>query len=202
MTDATPTAPDPRPDLARAAGQLAGVIAAADELPPAAQERPTPCAEYDVRDLLTHLVDGAQRWAELGETGVEGDGEPEAVPAGQWTAAYQKAHQRFTEAWAEDRKLDVPVTVPWGTMPGRIVLAGYLMELAAHTWDLARALGRGTDGLDQELAESALRAAQQALPAERRGEGVPFDPVREAPEGTDGYGRLAAWLGRDAGWTP
>ena len=83
-------------------------------------------------------------------------------------------------------------------MPGRIALAGSVMETATHTSDLARAIG--WDGeLDEETGEFALATAHQALPAEGR-EHQPFGEAWKAPEGAGAYERLAAYLGRAPEW--
>ncbi|WP_326808050.1 TIGR03086 family metal-binding protein [Streptomyces sp. NBC_01775] len=196
---ATPVIPDPRPVYERAAGQLATLIAATR---PGDLDAPTPCAEYDVRSLLGHVSSGATRVANAAEGGTsEGEDVPvwtADLPADRWSRTYDEARARMTAAWADDEKLDALVTVPWGRMPGRIVLAGSVMETVAHSWDLAEAIG-WEDPLDPELGEFALAAAHQALPAEGR-EHAPFGEVREVPEDADVYARLAAWLGRDPEW--
>ncbi|MEV4439169.1 TIGR03086 family metal-binding protein [Streptomyces sp. NPDC049577] len=186
---------DPRPQLARASEQVARLVAA---VPAERLGAPTPCAEFDVRALLAHLVWGANAAAVIGETGARGELAPDVdVPDDAWAGTYDRARDRLLAAWADDARLDMPVSVPWGEMPGRAYLAsGCVMEMTAHAGDLSRALGEPF-ALDQELAEYALEWAHRALPAERRGEGVPFEPVRSAPEGADAYGRLAAWLGRE-----
>jgi uncharacterized protein (TIGR03086 family) len=136
--------PDPRPWYARSREQMAALI---DEVRPEHLDNPTPCAEYDVRALLAHIVGACDRWALLGQGG---DGlalEPMAtgVPDDAWPAAYDEASGHVADAWAPDARMDAAVTVPWGTAPGRIALTGYIMETATHTWDLARALGVDTE---------------------------------------------------------
>ena len=202
--DASAAAPDPamdpRPVYGRAADQMTSLFAAVE---PGALTAPTPCAGFDVGSLLSHVVGGTLRAARAGEGGGSGEVDPEAkvdsgvsgVPEKGWLEPYSQARERFTAAWADDGKLDAPVTMPWGTMPGRIALAGCVMETVTHAWDLAQALGR-QDLLDPSLATFALGVARQAVP-EERGEGVPFGPPVSVPEGTDDYGRLAAWLGRE-----
>lgn len=188
------TTTDPRPLLDRASGQLARLIAA---VPAGRLDGPTPCEDFDVRALLGHLIGGADGASAIGETGRVDVLTPVLdVPDDGWSAAYATARDRLAAAWADDAKLDMPLTVPWGTMPGRAYLfSGCVLEMTAHAWDLSRALGSPLP-LDPELAECALEWAHRALPAERRGEGTPFDPVRPAPEDADAYDRLAAWLGR------
>jgi len=86
--------------------------------------------------------------------------------------------------------------VPWGKVPGRIALSGYVQEVLAHGWDLAQATGQETER-DPELALWTLAIAKRILPPEIRGtEGVPFGPVVEPPADAGPYTQLAAWLGR------
>ncbi|MGW4561800.1 TIGR03086 family metal-binding protein, partial [Streptomyces sp. NPDC004561] len=71
-----------------------------------------------------------------------------------------------------------------------------VMEIVAHTWDLAEALGHPHE-LDPEPARFALATARRVLPGSLpRDEEVPFDAPREAPEGAGPHEELAAWLGR------
>ncbi|QPP07594.1 TIGR03086 family protein [Streptomyces bathyalis] len=198
---ATPgPAMDPRPVYERAADQMTAVFAAVE---PGALTRSTPCAGFDVGSLLSHVVGGTLRTAQAGEGGGYGEVDPDAkvdsgvagVPDNGWREPYAQARERFTAAWADDAKLDAPVTMPWGTMPGRFAVAGCAMEIVTHSWDLAQALGR-QDLLDPALATFALGVARQAVP-EERGEDVPFGPPLSVPEDADDYSRLAAWLGRE-----
>jgi len=189
-TDAT----DPRPLYTRAGEQAAALIRT---VRPEQLAAPTPCTEFDVRTLLSHLAGGAHRIATIGEggdgmavhpfvTGIDDDG---------WPAAYDEARFRVRDAWADDARLDALVQVPWGKAPGRIALSGYLMEGVTHTWDLSEALGHPVQ-LDPELAEFALAVARRVLPDEQRDADTPFDAAQPVAEGADAYGQLAAWLGR------
>ena len=44
--------------------------------------------------------------------------------------------------WADDARLDALVTVPWGRVPGRAAVWGYMREALVHGWDLAVATGQ------------------------------------------------------------
>ncbi|MEU6232453.1 TIGR03086 family metal-binding protein [Kitasatospora sp. NPDC047058] len=189
------TTQDPRPLYLLALGQLEKLIA---EVTPDALGRSTPCTEYDLRQLLGHVVGGVHRFAYIGEGGraedvVAATGD---LPDDAWPAAFARARARATAAWADDAKLDRPSFAPWGEVPGRAAVGGYVMEVVTHSWDIARALRSGT-ALDEQLAEVALGIALAVLPADRRGGPVPFGEVRPAPAGADAYTRLAAWLGRE-----
>ncbi|MYS95551.1 MULTISPECIES: TIGR03086 family metal-binding protein [Streptomyces] len=186
---------DPRPLFARAAQQAAELIASvrAEQL-----DGPTPCTEFDVRTLLSHLTGGARRVAVVAEGGDAAAVRPfaEDVPDDGWTAAYDEARTRAVKAWAGDDLLDTVVRLPFGEMPGRAAVSAYVLETVTHAWDLSEALGHPRE-LDPELAEFALTVAQRMLPDEQRDENTPFASARPAPEGADVYGRLAAWLGRE-----
>jgi len=185
---------DPREIHQRAMAQTESIVAA---VRPAQLALPTPCAEYDVRALLSHIVGGLNRIAVVGEGG-DGLAVParaDGVPDDGWLAAYQAARSRVTAAWADDAKLDALVEVPWGKVPGRIAVSGYVQEILTHGWDLARATGQPTE-LDPELASWVLAVAQRILPPEPRGGEIPFGPVIPAPPAVGPYAQLAAWLGR------
>jgi len=187
---------DPRPLYRRAVAQTETTVAA---VTPDQLDLPTPCTEYDVRTLIAHITGGLTRTALVGEGDPEALTRPsmeEGVPDDGWPAAYRTAAARATAAWADDAKLDALVEVPWGKVPGRIALSGYVQEVLAHGWDLAQATGQPTEG-DPELATWALAISQRILPPDIRGqEGVPFGPVVDVPADAGPYAQLAAWLGR------
>jgi len=187
---------DPRPGYRAALDWVTALTAA---VRPEQLDQPTPCPEYDVRALLSHITGGLTRAALVGE------GDPGAlarpamasgVPDDAWPTAYRAAADRAIAAWADDTKLDTLFEVPWGKVPGRFVIAGYIQEILAHGWDLAKATGQPTEG-DPELALYSLATAKRILPPDIRGaEDVPFGPVVGVPPDAAPYAQLAAWLGR------
>ncbi|WP_035844973.1 TIGR03086 family metal-binding protein [Kitasatospora azatica] len=186
---------DPRSLYTRTLDQLEKVFAA---VTPADLDRPTPCTEYDLRALLGHVIGGIHRIAYIGEGGRGLDIAPmvDRVDDTDWPGALDRARVRVTAAWADEAKLERIVEVPWGEMPGAMALGGYAMEATTHTWDLVQVVAPGL-ALDEELAQISLGIAQQALPAERSREGLPFGPAREVPADASAYARLAGWLGRE-----
>jgi uncharacterized protein (TIGR03086 family) len=185
----------PRPVYARATEQAVALI---KTVRPEQLGDPTPCTEFDVRTLLSHVVGGTRRIAVVGEGGDGLAVRPFAdeVEDDDWAAAYDEARTRVLAAWASDARMTAPVRVPWGEVPGAAALSGYVMELVTHTWDLSEALGHPLE-LDPELAEFALTIAQRALSADGRDDSVPFGAVRAAAEGAGVYERLAGWMGRE-----
>ncbi|WP_030061135.1 MULTISPECIES: TIGR03086 family metal-binding protein [Streptomyces] len=187
---------DARPQYLLALDQLEKLFAV---ITPADLDRPTPCTEFTLRQLLNHVVGGIHRFAYLGEGGRAEDIVAAIEDPGDdgWPAALGRARARAAAAWAEDAKLGRPTAAPWGEVPGAMVVGGYVMETVTHTWDIARALDGGF-ALDDTLAHTALAIAELVLPRESRVEGVPFGEVQPVAEDADVHTRLAAWLGRTA----
>lgn len=144
---------------------------------------PTPCAEWDVRAVVDHLIKGnASLAASLGA---------EEVAA----TDYQQVGARLVEAVRQPGVLDRMVTIPFGTVPGAFALHLRLTELLVHGWDIARATGQKTD-FPEELVEEELRFSERAVKQLPPGR-TPFGPSRPAPETAPTIDRLAALLGRD-----
>ncbi|WP_416979549.1 TIGR03086 family metal-binding protein [Streptomyces sp. T028] len=186
---------DPRPVYTRATEQAAALIRT---VRPEQLDGPTPCAEFDVRTLLSHIVGGTRRVAIVGEGG-DGLAEPsfiDGVADDGWAEAYDEVRTRVLKAWESDDRLATPVRAPWGEVPGHAALSGYVMEIVTHTWDLSESLGRPL-ALDPALAEFALAAGHRNLPEPDRDAPIPFGSARPAPEGAGPYEQLAAWLGRE-----
>ncbi|WP_369184113.1 TIGR03086 family metal-binding protein [Streptomyces sp. Y1] len=187
---------DARPQYHAALDQLERLVAT---VTPADLDRPTPCEEFTLRQLLNHVIGATHRFAYMGEGGHAED----IVPAIEdpsddgWQAALGRVRTRVTAAWAEDAKLGRPTFAPWGEAPGGAVVGAYLMETVTHTWDIAKSLDNGFV-LDEGLSGAALGMAQLVLPAGHRSEDFPFGQVQPVAEDADVHTRLAAFLGRRA----
>lgn len=158
--------------------------------------RATPCAEFDARALIAHLVAVLRKL-----TVVRAGGEFAGVadPAGDLPEDGRSAllHSRaaLDQAWTPDAALEERYVLPYGTMTGRELLDAYTHEFTVHAWDLARVNGSEGD-LDPVLAEAALEWYERNVPAEERGAGRPFaEPVDVAHDAAP-YTRLAAFVGR------
>lgn len=187
------TLTDPRPRHRAAAAWLDGLAAA---VRPDQMGDPTPCEEFDVRALLAHMVSVARKLRATAE-GSDITAVPHVTPgladdalAGLWTAHAQA----MLDAWSDDALLDAPVRVPWGTVPGREALLGYLNELLVHGWDLAVATGQHPEA-DPALVAYATEAVTRLLPPEGR-QGSRFAPVVAPDPDAGPTERLANWSGR------
>ncbi len=159
---------------------------------------PTPCDEFDVRTLSSHLLGTVGRVIAIAELG-NAESVPPLAPEHDAETFAQLA-ERAQRAWADDTLLDTPVTVPWGQAPGREALWGYIGEALVHGWDLAVATGQPSEA-DPALVEPTAAEVRRFIPADVRVPGVPFSPVVEPRPEAGPTERLANWSGRSAhGW--
>ncbi|MFE9631172.1 TIGR03086 family metal-binding protein [Streptomyces sp. NPDC006463] len=185
---------DTRPDLA-AAVALAGRTLAA--VRPDQYDLPTPCTEFDVRRLSSHLVGVLRRIAVIGR----GE-DPFSVPSfadeladGEWAAAWEPAAREVARVWADPAVLGRDLRLPMGVKPGVVAAAVYTNELTLHTWDLATATGQRPDW-DTGLLERLVEVVRRALPAETRGGRIPYGEVVPVAADASALDRLVAWSGR------
>jgi uncharacterized protein (TIGR03086 family) len=189
---------EPTLDLLHIALDQAGTVVSAVRAEQLAL--PTPCAQWDVRALLLHVVK-----SDLGNFAVaaRGDAADWGAQPGElgddWAAEFHKGAKEVSEAWASaDCDQLVPQHVG-GTAPLRSRADQQIAELAIHAWDLARATGQSVD-LSPEVAEHGLAWARPMLRAEYRGSDKAFGDEVPVPDDAPAYERLAGWFGRDPSW--
>jgi uncharacterized protein (TIGR03086 family) len=161
---------------------------------------PTPCTEWNVRQLLHHVANGNVVFAGVA-TGTRPPGpvtpEERAVdrlgddPAAGFRATGTVMHDAFLSPGFLDSTVETPMM---GRQEGRTVVHMRINELLIHGWDLARATGQPAD-LPDDLAEGALVLWQTRL-AGRPREGMPFGDPAPFADDAPAIDRLAAFLGR------
>jgi uncharacterized protein (TIGR03086 family) len=118
---------------------------------------PTPCTDWDVRELVNHLVVehlwvppllAGRTVAEVGDA-YDGD-QLGADPVAAWDAAVAASAADF----ADDGALDRTVHLSYGDRPAREYCREMVLDLAVHGWDLARATG-GDERIDPDLVQLA-----------------------------------------------
>jgi uncharacterized protein (TIGR03086 family) len=185
--------PDPRPRLFAALDQAQRQV---DGVGSADLSRPTPCAEYEVRTLLAHLVAVLRKLAVVGQGGDMAQVTDPADDLGDDCAAmFHRARADFHRVWAPGSTLSTSYALPWGRMTGSELLDAYAHEFTVHAWDLSRVTGRVSE-LDPMLAKAALDWYARNVPAHDRPEGGPFAPPVAVAKDADAYTRLAGFLGR------
>ena len=157
---------------------------------------PTPCSDYDVEQLLGHMVFALHNLAVVGrgEDPLTVGYSAEATD-GDWPSTWSAAAHDAQAAWAEPALLDQLHRFAFATLPGAVAMAIYASEVTVHTWDLARATGVMPAWNDSVVLLS-LDAMRQGLPADGRGGEMPFDPVVPVAAEAAPIDQLVAWTGR------
>ena len=172
-----------------------GVLA---NVTPEQLDLPTPCASWQVRNIINHLV-GLTHWFATGiTTGVTPPQPDETNYAdGDFLTAYDGGIQDSLAAFNAPGALDRTVKLPFGEFPGTMFLALATNDTFTHGWDVAKATGQSTD-LNRELAEQVLAQARAAIPDQFRGADgtAPFGPIVEVAAAAPAADRLAGFLGR------
>jgi uncharacterized protein (TIGR03086 family) len=158
----------------------------------------TPCDDWDVRRLLTHVVAGNLWVGELvdgktiDEVGDRFDGD---VLGDDPHGAYDRSAAAAGAAFKAEGAMDRPVAVSYGPVPGSIYCGHRFLDVLVHGWDLAKATGQST-ALDDELARACLEVVEPQADL-LKGSGM-FHSDVVAPDGADAQTRLLALLGRQA----
>ncbi|WP_327737146.1 TIGR03086 family metal-binding protein [Streptomyces nojiriensis] len=166
-------------------------------------DRPTPCAQWNVTQVLQHAA-GDQLAYAARLTGGSGPAEdpfaPSGTLAGPPAGLLDPALAAAAEAFAGVAPGDVEVAVPLPpfSVPAATAVGAAALDAAVHAWDIAVATGR-PPGLTDELA-AALRPAADVLAEPLRG--FAYGPALTLAPGADAgaAARLLAFLGRDPGW--
>ena len=181
-------------------GAVASTAEIVKSTPVGEMGEPTPCAEWDVRALLNHVI--GTLWLAEGlladqppRYAMAPGGLPPRDLAGDDPAvAYAEASAAALAAAAGGDALTRIHVTPLGEMPGPGLAGFTTLDILVHGWDLAKATGQPTD-LDGRLAAHVLDFAAQALatPDSRAGRIGPAVPAAADAPVTS---RLAAFLGR------
>ena len=160
---------------------------------------PTPCAEWDVRALLSHVI-GTLWLADALFTGQAPryPMAPGGLPAADLgrddpAAAYSEASAAALAATGAGDALTRTHVTPLGEMPGPLLAGFTTLDITGHGWDLARATGQPAD-LDGRLAAHVLGFAEQAVTPDTRAPRI--GPAVPVPDDAPVTQRLVAFLGR------
>jgi uncharacterized protein (TIGR03086 family) len=154
---------------------------------------PTPCVSWDVGALIDHFVGTARWWASV--IAADEDLLTSDPVSEDRVANYDTNIAVALEAFGSEGALERTVELPFGELPGAVVLGLAAIEQFTHGWDLAQAIGQSTD-LDGPLAEDLLVLARQAILGEYRGlnEEAFFGPIVDPPGGASPADRLGVVL--------
>jgi uncharacterized protein (TIGR03086 family) len=181
--------------LGRTLDQTGGVIAT---VKPDQAGLPTPCASFDVRELLNHSVYDAKMFAETGQ-GLPRPPAGEDLIDDDWAGAYDATAAALLAVWEQPGATEGTISIPQGELPKTWRLGQQIANFAVHGWDVAKATGQPTE-LDQDVGQFALDWGRENIKPEFRGEegsGKTFGLEVAVPDEAMLYDRLAGFFGRD-----
>ena len=184
-------------DLGHATDELAHVVSHVrdDDL-----DRPTPCADWTVRDLLGHLLGLSAHFAAVARHDAPArGGPPQDLPA-DWKAELDSRLVDLGQAWRAPEAWEGEGSAGGVTMPNAQLGVVALEEVVLHGWDLAQAIGIGLAVRDEDLAVVADFVAGFEHAGQEARAGL-YGPVVDAP-GASELDRVLALAGRDPAWSP
>jgi uncharacterized protein (TIGR03086 family) len=182
--------PDLRALMVEAAAVARGIV---DNVRPDQWTLPTPCTEWNVRQIVEHLIAGNEQTA----TALVGPGpSTPAVVGDDLAAAFASSCERLRWAYEAPGALAATIEMPFGPMPAEFMARIRAGDMLIHAWDLARATGQPTD-YAPELNETVLALSRQMMATVGRRADL-FGPELEARAGASAADRYAAFLGRAA----
>jgi uncharacterized protein (TIGR03086 family) len=171
-------------------------------------DAPTPCDDWKLVDLLTHMTAQHRGFA----AAARGFGDrPEvwnvdsvrdAVIADP-RAAYADAASDVLTAFADDAVLDasfaLPDFGPDAAFPGALAIGFHFVDYVVHGWDVARSLGVPFT-LPDEVVDAALPLALMAPDGEARD--LPDAPFAHVTAGASASNldKILRYLGREPDW--
>lgn len=185
---------------------LETAVATVHKVRPAHLGLPTPCAEWNLTQLLAHMVaqnDGFTA-AALGEVSDRSMWTPRPVPAGDGEvgATFETSARSLLRAVAEDGALDRGWKLPEFSeepFPGREALGFHLIDYVVHAWDVAAAIGERVEFEPDVLAVATPIADAVPDGSNRYLKGGAFKPALPPGQG-GGLDAILRWLGRDPAW--
>jgi uncharacterized protein (TIGR03086 family) len=167
--------------------------------------RPTPCADWDLAELLDHMTVQNHGFA----AAAAGNGADEALwttgvhredPVSDYLDSADTVAHAFAEPDVTNRAFTLPELSQDKDFSGSQAITMHLVDSVVHAWDVARAIGHDIDP-DEELIERTLRIAEQ-IPdgASRHEPGAHFGPRVALAAQHTALDRVVALFGRSPGW--
>ena len=159
-------------------------------------EAPTACAEFNVHDVIDHMIVGGGTFAPLfrGETptGVTAPAVYGWVPVSE----FNQTMGDLLAAVQSPEALDRTIPSPFGEISGDTFARFVAFDGLIHGWDLAHATGQ-VWAPPAELVEAVEEFARMAITPEMR-DGRTFKDAEAALPGAGALDRLVAFSGRTA----
>jgi uncharacterized protein (TIGR03086 family) len=175
---------------------MASTLHIIEQVPPDRWHAPTPCTEWDARQVANHLI-GENLWAAellqgktVGQVGTALDGDlTGADPAAAYRGSVEIARQAIEAPGA----MAAMCHLSFGDYSGADYAGQLFMDTLIHGWDIASGTGQQVR-LDPELVSPCLPIAEE-LSRKFREAGV-FGDDLPVPDDADPQTKLLALVGR------
>jgi uncharacterized protein (TIGR03086 family) len=175
-----------------------------NQVTPDRLELPTPCAAWDLGQLVAHMTgqnDGFAAAARGERNGVDAFA-PRPVgadPAGLHAASAAELAEAFAGPGGPEREFWLP-EIRSGSFPATTGIGFHLVDCVAHGWDVARSLDVSVS-FDEEVLDAAL-IISLAIPdgPAREQPGAAFRPGLGVTGDAGALGRILGLLGRSPEW--
>ena len=121
---------------------------------------PTPCAEWDVRATLDHLIGATWMFTLVNQDQAVGE-DAGGIGGDDPVVALTNAAEANIASWRAPGAFDGDRTFPFGTFPADAAAMMNLSEVVVHTWDIATALGA-----DATIDPTVAEMVDDVLPAD------------------------------------
>jgi uncharacterized protein (TIGR03086 family) len=168
-------------------------------------QRPTPCDEWSVRDIVNKMVASTEMFAwfarrERLDPPHDLVRPPELIgddPLG----VFQAAAAECRAAWRSPGALEGEAPSTVGHFPATAVLNARIFDTTILAWDVAQAI-TSPHGIDDRLAAYVLRVARALVANVRSVSPDRYKDPRDLGDGAPWVDRMVAATGRDPHWSP
>ena len=173
--------------------------------------RPTPCAGWNLLDLLAHMTAQHRGFA----AAARGHGDSPTVwesarvadavaadPGGTYAAAVADVLDAFAADGVLDAAFALPELGPGASFPGALAIGFHFVDYVVHGWDVARSIGAHF-ALPENVVAAALPLVFAVPDGEfRTMDGAPFGRAIAVTDGATDLERIVGHLGRSPDWKP
>jgi uncharacterized protein (TIGR03086 family) len=152
----------------------------------------TPCAEFNVKELLRHIIGGLQM-LESAAKGDKAEMPGEDIVGPDPAAQYDEGRAKLLAAIKEPGVLERTWQMPFGDLPGQMMAGIAFMEHLTHAWDVRKATGQPAD-LPEDVVKECLELIRP-MDAMLRMPGV-CGPAVAVPDSASLTDQLVGFMGR------
>ena len=165
----------------------------AADLGPAGLGAPSPCAGWDVRATLNHIVGATWMFTLVNQGQAAGEDAGDIIGADPAKAIAAAAKENLA-SWSGPGAFDGDRVYPFGTFPAGAAALLNLEEVVVHNWDVAKATGQALT-IDANVADMVYEFCLSIPLDPYRAHGA-FGPEIAVPESASVTDRILGLLGR------